>query len=372
MGSEMCIRDSRGLAHARQIEQALAACKRTRDMSTQDGGTRSIRVLRGAASAARSTYAGDAIDEQAWTNRYALLAGCLPAWADDGDTTPAHGHEHTRATTDAIVHGQTLAAEAANAWRTAAAPGMAWLKHRAREHGTMKLVFRCWRERVEHDTAGINNDATRWHVRRERQQHARPRRQQRQLSADVSEEKQFQITQLGDFDDYATRNKWSPWRETQAAPAAPPEDVDTDTTQLQRWRLKCDLMRIATYYRVTGAHTRAEARKRSNRTRMRIQTWAGSLIRERARAAQQPMDTEDPGGRESRKRALPPGQYSDTRTNRPRANPDQMNRRRTQTRQTRLGPTMNSTEIGKRLRDEMHEIAQECGKRRRRDRFGDG
>ena len=237
----------------------------------------------------------------------------------------------------------------------------------------MKLVFRCWRERVEHDAAGINNDSTRWHVRRERQRHARPRRQQRQqLLANTSEEKQFQIAQLRGFEDYATRNKWSPWRETQVAPAEHPEDAMTDTTQLQRWRLKCDLMRVATYYRVTGAHTRAEASKRSTRTRTRFRMWAASVIRERARAAQQPMDTEDPDGRESRKRTLPPGQYSDTRTNRPRASPDEMNRRRTHTRQTRLGPTMNSTEIGKRLRDEMREIAKECGQNRRQDRFGDG
>ena len=94
--------------------------------------------------------------------------------------------------------------------------------------------------------------------------------------------------------------------------------------------------------------------------------------RERARAAPQPMDTDDPGGREARKRTLPHGRYSDTRTNRPRTNPDEMSRRRTQARQSRLGTTANSTEIGKRLRDEMYGIANECERQRRQDRFGDG
>ena len=188
----------------------------------------------------------------------------------------------------------------------------------------------------------------------------------------ISEEKQFQVAQLRDFEEYATRNRWSPWRETQAAPAAHPEDADVDVEQLQRWRLKCDLMRVATFYRVTGAHARAEARVRSGRARARFRKWAASVIREREQAALQPMDTAEPDARESRKRAMPPGRYSETRTNRTRASPDEMDRRRTRARQPRLAPTMSSTEIGKRLRDEMREIAEQCGRHRRERRFGDG
>ena len=142
--------------------------------------------------------------------------------------------------------------------------------------------------------------------------------------------------------------------------------------QLQRWRLKCDLMRVATFYRVTGAHARAEARMRSGRARARFRKWAASVIREREQAALQPMDTAEPDARESRKRAMPPGRYSETRTNRTRASPDEMDRRRTRARQSRLGTTMSSTEIGKRLRDEMREIAEQCGRHRRERRFGDG
>ena len=145
-----------------------------------------------------------------------------------------------------------------------------------------------------------------------------------------------------------------------------------DMAQLQRWRLKCDLMRVATFYRVTGAHARAEARKRKDRVRARFRMWAASVIRERAHVAPQPMDTAEQDERESRKRVMPPGRYSDTRVNRPRASPDEMDRRRTRARQSRLAPTMSSTEIGKRLRDEMHEIAEKCERHRREHRFGDG
>ena len=88
----------------------------------------------------------------------------------------------------------------------------------------MTLVLRCWRERVEHDAAGISHDSTRWRVRRGPQQHARPVRQQRRAPVDVSAEKQFQMTQLINLVDFATRFTWSPWRETQTR--ATTDDTD--------------------------------------------------------------------------------------------------------------------------------------------------
>ena len=152
-------------------------------------------MLRAAAQAARDTHRGAPLNDGAWANRYAVLAGCLPAWADaDADT---HTREHTKEVMSVITHGQGLATEAATAWREMAAPGEAWLRHRARERGLMTLVLRCWREQVEHDAAGISGDSTRWRVRREPRQHARPRRrQQRRGLADGTAEKQFQMTQL--------------------------------------------------------------------------------------------------------------------------------------------------------------------------------
>ena len=40
-------------------------------------------------------------------------------------------------------------------------------------------------------------------------------------------------------------------------------DSAVDDAQLARWKAKCDVMRVATYYRVTGARERAKARGRS-------------------------------------------------------------------------------------------------------------
>ena len=209
----------------------------------------------------------------------------------------------------------------------------------------MTLVLRCWRERVEHDAAGISHDSTRWRVRREPRQHARPRRrQQRRDPADGSAEKQFQMTQLINLDDFATRFTWSPWRETQTR--ATTDDTDnTDVTQLRRWRLKCDLMRVATYYRVTGAQARVDARKRSDRIRARFREWAASVRRERAATARSPAESEgEDGQRASRKRALQPGSYSEARAYKQRATQEEMSLRRLRPRRRRHGPTANSTE----------------------------
>ena len=143
--------------------------------------------------------------------------------------------------------------------------------------------------------------------------------------------------------------------------------------KLRRWRFKCDLMRVATYYRVTGAQTRVDARKRSARIRARFREWATSVRRERAAAVRPPTETEGGDGqRASRKRPIQAGSYSEARAYKQRATQEEMSRRRLRTRRRRHGPTANSTEIGKRQRDEMSEVARECAKYRRRERFGDG
>ena len=115
--------------------------------------------------------------------------------------------------------------------------------------------------------------------------------------------------------DFATRFKWSPWRDIQPRVTTEEADDSTDMTQLRRWRLKCDLMRVATYYRVTGAQMRVDARKRSARTRTRFREWAASVRRERAAAARPPAEAEGENGQRAlRKRPMQAGSYSEART----------------------------------------------------------
>ena len=67
-------------------------------------------MLDAAAKAARSTHRGEALDDTAWQNRYAVLAGCLPEWAADDS-----GQRHAKEIAAAIMNGQDLAAEATEA-----------------------------------------------------------------------------------------------------------------------------------------------------------------------------------------------------------------------------------------------------------------
>ena len=142
-------------AHAQQLESAHTACKRARDASTCTVGERPTNMLRAAAQAARDTHRGAPVNDDAWANRYAVLAGCLPAWADDAHAD-THTREHTKEVMNVVAHGQGLATEAAMAWREMAAPGEAWLRHRARERGLMTLVLRWLLARASRARRGRN------------------------------------------------------------------------------------------------------------------------------------------------------------------------------------------------------------------------
>ena len=89
-------------------------------------------------------------------------------------------------------------------------------------------------------------------------------------------------------------------------------------------------------------------------------------------ALQHQAEREGGGQRTTRKRAMDPGSYSEARAYKQRATQEEMTLRRLQPRRRRLGPTATSTDIAKRQRDEMSEIAKTCVEHRRRERFGDG
>ena len=244
------------------------------------------------------------------------------------------------------------------------------MRHRSAERGLMTLVFRCWRERVEHDTPGLSHDSTRWRVRKpQRQQRAGPRTRPRRRAQNNSDEKKFADEQLRNFAHVAQNYKWNPWGtkpDKHDAIDYPDDTTTVDASQLRRWRLKCDMMRVATYYRVTGAQSAADARKRSERVKARFRAWAASVRGQRA-AQETPGPAED--SRAGRKRPME-GAYNQARTYKRRATQEEMIERRLRPRRRRMGPTATCTELGKRARDEMCDVAREC-RRERRQRFGD-
>ena len=236
----------------------------------------------------------------------------------------------------------------------------------------MELVLRSWRERVEHDAPGLSADSSRWRVRkpprqtqqgpRRRQQAARRARPARNNRAPVrpppTAEKKFATAQLDNFGKtFAESYKWSPWRENNDARQRP-DAPTTDEAQLRRWKLRGDMLRLATYYRVMRLHDKATRRVRREAVQRGLRAWAKRVLRE-ARADTGEMDTEE-GARPSRKRKVT---YKETRTNKQRTTPEEMTTRRLAYTRRRHGCTASDVQLGKRQRDEMTAVARRCVRR---------
>ena len=256
-------------------------------------GAKVVRVLEQAAGAARTIHAGEQVDQTAWGSRYAVLAGCLPEWAQAREMQ-ARGP--TKEVVSVVMSGQNLATRAVEDWCEQAAPAQAFARARAEEQGLLRLVMGCWRERVEHDTPGVNTDRSRGRIRADRTNGQRQTRhtqqaQMRHTQVQPTEDKAFALKQMVTFSDVADQFRWNPWRSqrndeaprrasTRAQRAATQEE---DEVMLARWRLRGDLLRIATYYRVTGARRSAETRRRTAAAKTRFKRWAATVIAERQR-----------------------------------------------------------------------------------------
>ena len=176
----------------------------------------------------------------------------------------------------------------------------------------------------------------------------------------------------------ASTYTWSPWkpgdaRAQQHATQAPELHGDEDEIQLTRWQLRCDLLRIATFYRVTGAKRRAKQRVRREAAKAKFQRWAATVLAERRSQARPTPETranqqETRQGQNAGKRRVETAtSYREARAYKQRATPDEMERRRLAPKRTRLTNTTQSTELGKRLRDNMEEVGRRCKAERRGD-----
>ena len=198
----------------------------------------------------------------------------------------------------------------------------------------------------------------------------------RHTQVQPTEDKAFALKQMATFSDVADQFRWNPWRSqrndeaprrasTRAQRAATQEE---DEVMLARWRLRGDLLRIATYYRVTGARRSAETRRRTAAAKTRFKRWAATVIAERQRRGEGGSASSELGGRDQ---SLDPSvlrpQYKEGRTNKRRATAAEMAERRLASKRARRTNTAQSTEIGKKLRDDMQEIGRRCKERR-----GDG
>ena len=327
-----------------------------------------------------------------WTNRFAVLAGTMPAWAEpNAEAGPV------RECVAAVLVGQDAAVEAVAAWKEASRKGIDFEKQRRTNGGLMQLVLRLWRERVEHDAPGLSTSEARWVVREQRpRHHQQQRRSTRNGKRPASEptrdtvEQRFAacLASSGAWGELRERFKWSPWFPGGVAPLPAPageepdgEDEGEDGEEAgsyRRWRLQGQCLRVASYYRVMRCHGRATERERLRVARGRFQWWAASYLRhvkeERgARAADAAADAErrrrgELASANTRMARMPARVYrSGVRTYTPRAAQHVIDRRLLGTAPRRTQIT-SAAEIGPRLHELFGEVATRCVA----ERTGDG
>ena len=104
------------------------------------------------------------VNHEQWENRWALLAGVLPEWAENGD----EDREGPVVTCTTILD---MSVDRANAtvkqWLFGAKAGSTFMKHRLAKKGLMQLALRAWREQVEHANIAVAADPTRWKIRKQ-------------------------------------------------------------------------------------------------------------------------------------------------------------------------------------------------------------
>ena len=112
------------------------------------------------------------------------------------------------------------------------------------------------------------------------------RSRQQQRGQQPSMERVFAQQQLHDFDKVAHEFQWNPWRTRKEEQDAARESTHAqkrranteNETMTAQWRLRCDLLRVATYYRVTGSQRKAERRRRAGAAKDRFRRWAATVV----------------------------------------------------------------------------------------------
>jgi hypothetical protein len=88
-----------------------------------------------------------AVNQEQWENRWALFAGILPEWAENGDEDREGPVETCTATLNISVDNANATVKQ---WIFGARAGSTFMRHRSTKKGTMQLALRAWREQVEH------------------------------------------------------------------------------------------------------------------------------------------------------------------------------------------------------------------------------
>ena len=275
----------------RCIEKTIAKCSNHTSRDDGINGGRVTTVLKSALQAVKNERSHTQVSQQQWTNRWAMLAGVLPEWAENGDEDRRGPVEECVAVLDKTVD---IATDTLNKWHNGAKTGDTFMQHRQRRRGLLQLVVRAWREQTEYNMPALQHDPTRWVVRQTASARVGTNTSTRTLLGPIlsSNEKQLAETKCEDWQDVNVLHRlWSPWLAhkegkpkpkptTQVGPRVAPTPPTRPTEIQLRWQLRDKCLRVATYYRVMKLRLRAEKRDRLCNIRRTFRKWAPTAVQE--------------------------------------------------------------------------------------------
>ena len=146
------------------LRKTISKCNEHSSREDNTNGKRVVKALQAALGAATNVRSHTTVNHEQWENRWALLAGVLPEWAENGD----EDREGPVVTCTTILD---MSVDRANAtvkqWLFGAKAGSTFMKHRLAKKGLMQLALRAWREQVEHANIAVAADPTRWKIRKQ-------------------------------------------------------------------------------------------------------------------------------------------------------------------------------------------------------------
>ena len=301
--------DSHAEAAARRsLGAAIEACTKSTDTQrNSNNGQQVTMMLKAARVAAQRTQACRPVSHEQWRNRWAVLAGVLPAWAESGSEEREGPTEECAL---ALNLGVDSAVHTITKWHKSAKAGLTFVRQREQHRGLLHLVVRAWREQVEYAMPRLQAAPSLWKVRQP------PRRGAARFgetgdnpdgpgdgtllqeagaslagpSIGPGTDRAMAADRRDDWSTVARAARtWSPWGNgaatadgsddepgTEAAPTGP---VTLATYQaVSRWQLRDKCLRVATYYRVMHMHTRAIRAARLRRLRARFSAWAPTFV----------------------------------------------------------------------------------------------
>ena len=131
------------------LSKAVTCAQRKQKQHASANGNKVIAVLKCAQEAAQRTSTHRLVSQAQWHNRWAVLSGVLPAWAEGGSTNEKGPDKVCAA---ALNAGIDTTVHTITEWHQCAKAGLTFARAREQHRGLMQLTLRAWKEQVERAT----------------------------------------------------------------------------------------------------------------------------------------------------------------------------------------------------------------------------